>query len=132
MDVQSAGTLGIYGNPATEFAIEAAGRLGADISAHQSQGVTQALVKRADIIFGLAAEHERNLQQQFPEVRDNVFLLRSFDRKLEPGESANIEDPIGRNYETYEECAQVIDNELARILPRLTILIKDKVLGLEK
>ena len=93
---------------------------------------TQALVKDADIIFGLAAEHERTLRQHFPEVRDNVFLLRSFDRKLERGESADIEDPIGGSYETYQASVQIIDDELVRILPRLTKLIKDKMPGSEK
>ncbi len=126
VEVKSAGTLGIDGSPATEFAVQAAMRFGADISTHQSQGVTAELVEGSDIIFGLAREHEHILRQRYPSVRDNVFLLRRF--AIEPAQqvSDNIEDPIGCSYEIYEQCARTINAELDRIFARLTDLAENK------
>jgi protein-tyrosine phosphatase len=125
--VGSAGTLGLHGNPATDFAIHVAGELGADISQHRSQGISEELVKDADIIFAMTPEHQAYLEQAFPEVRDNVFLLKTFDRQ--PGEEFDefIDDPIGATLAVYRECARIINEELERILPRLTRLIEEKV-----
>ncbi len=125
--VESAGTLGLNGSPATEFAIQVAGQYGADISEHRSQGVSEELVKEADLIFAMAREHQRFLQLHFPEVRENVFLLRTFGREAEDKVSDSIEDPIGGGLEVYQKCAAVIDEELTRILPRLKALIQEKL-----
>ncbi|MFQ5633411.1 MAG: hypothetical protein ACE5I1_31985, partial [bacterium] len=75
VNVASAGTLGINGSPATEFAITTARELGAEISQHRSQGITQELAKGSDIIFAMAPEHQEFLRTRFPEVRENTFLL---------------------------------------------------------
>ena len=127
VQVKSAGTLGLFGNPATNFAIEVAGNYGADIFGHRSQGLTDELVKEADIMFAMAPEHKTFLQGHYPEFRENVFLLKSFGRQ--PGEidSERIEDPIGRNLAVYKKCAEILNDELNRILPRLTKLIEEKV-----
>jgi protein-tyrosine-phosphatase len=50
LDVQSAGTLGINGNPATIHAITAAREKGVDISNHISKGINKKYVSNADII----------------------------------------------------------------------------------
>jgi protein-tyrosine phosphatase len=125
--VDSAGTLGLDGNPATDFAIHVASELGADISQHRSRGISEELVKDADIIFAMTPEHQAYLEKAFPEVRDNVFLLKTFDRQ--PGEEFDefIDDPIGGTLAVYRECARIINEELERILPRLARLIEEKM-----
>ena len=125
--VQSAGTLGIDGNPATAFAVMVTEELGGNIRDHRSQGVTAELVHQADIIFGMARDHDAHLKQRFPEVRDNVFLLKSFDRASDKKLNASIDDPIGAGIEIYRECGELIDSELERILPRLRQLIAGKL-----
>ncbi len=125
--VASAGTLGLDGHSATDFAIQAAGELGADISRHRSQGVNQDLVRNADIIFAMAREHKDYLEREFPEVRDNVFLLRTFDRPPQETADDSIDDPIGRSLSVYRQCAALIDSELNRILPRLVKLMEEKL-----
>lgn len=127
VDVQSAGTLGINGNPATEFAIMVANELGADISEHRSQGVTKELIRESDIIFAMAPEHKEFLQHHFPEARENIFLLRSFDRDPEEKHLDRIDDPIGSPLEVYQECGALINSELDRIFPRLKQMIEDKL-----
>ncbi len=125
--VRSAGTLGLDGNPATHFAIQVARDLGAEISQHRSQGVSEELVNEADLIFAMTPEHKSYLEKAFPEVRENVFLLKAFDRQHGEEFDEFIDDPIGGTFAVYQECARIIDAELERILPRLTRLIEEKV-----
>lgn len=129
--VESAGTLGLTGNPATEFAVQVAAARGADIAAHRSQALTEELAKSADIIFAMAYEHKAYIDQHFPQLRENTFLLKQFGR--EPGEEVrpNIEDPIGRSYAVYEQTCELIDRELDRVWPRLESLIRAR-LGTEE
>jgi len=126
VEVVSAGTLGIFGNPATDFAVKAAAELGADISGHRSQGVTAKLIEEADIIFAMALEHRAHLVGQFPHLRENIFLLRTFGREPNEKVEENIEDPIGHGMGVYRECAQLINSEIERILPRLRQLLDSK------
>lgn len=125
--VQSAGTLGLVGNPATEYAIEAAREKGADLSDHKSQGVTETLLKDSDLIFVMSSEHKIFLENRFPDVRENIFLLKKFGR--EPGEKIrpNIEDPIGESYRVYQKCCKTIETELERIWPTVESLIEAKL-----
>lgn len=127
VQVRSAGTLGINGNPATDFAIITAGKLGANISRHRSQGVTEKLVKESDLILAMAAEHKDFLNQHYPEIRENVFLLRSFACDPKDKINQDIADPIGGPLEHYRQCGELINSELQRILPSLNRLIKEKL-----
>jgi len=128
VQVQSAGTLGINGNPATDFAIITASKLGANIPQHRSQGVTDKLVKEPDLIVAMASEHKDFLHKHYPEIRENVFLLRSFARDPEEKVNQDIADPIGGPLDQYRQCGELINSELQRILPRLNQLIKEKLI----
>jgi len=125
--VQSAGTLGIDGNAATHFAIQVARELGADISRHRSQGVSEELLSNADIIFAMAREHKYYLENEFPAIRENIFLLKTFGRPSDETPLDSIDDPIGGSLSVYRQCAEIIDAELNRVLPRLTKLIEQKL-----
>ncbi len=129
VEVVSAGTLGINGSPATYFGIQAAGDLGANISEHRSQGISRELLHTADIVFCMADGHQSILASQYPEFNENVFLLRAFDRPSDEQIYEDIEDPIGRGLPEYQECAQLINSELERILPRLKKLMEAKLDG---
>ena len=89
--------------------------------------LAKSLVRDSDIIFGMAVEHVHFLQSRFPQIRENVFLLKTFARDPDKTVDENIEDPIGGSPAVYQECAAVIDTELDRILPRLIDLIKTKL-----
>ncbi len=122
--VKSAGTLGLDGHPATLYAVTTAEELGADISEHRSQGLTQELVDEANIVFAMASNHKKYFEENFPEAKENIFLLKQFDRDKTETADIDIEDPIGRSLKIYRECGREIDEELKRILPRLLELIK--------
>lgn len=125
--IQSAGTLGINGNPATLHAITAAKEKGVDISNHVSKGVNEKLVSGSDIIFTMEGHHKEYLDRYFPKYKENVFLLKSFNMKGKKPKSLSIKDPIGEGLTTYRRVINQIDRELERILPQLQILIDDKL-----
>lgn len=125
--VRSAGSMGLVGNPATNFAIAVVKEKGADISQHRSQALSEALVKDSDIIFAMAPEHKNFVEREYPEVRENVFLLRLFGRNQEEKFRDSIEDPIGGTLKVYQACCDIIDSELDRIMHMLKNIIEAKV-----
>jgi protein-tyrosine-phosphatase len=125
--VRSAGTLGIFGQPATAFAIAAAREHGADLSGHRSQGLSQELVDWADLILVMERAHVRFIEEHFPEAVTRTHLLRAFRRA--PQELAGdeeIPDPIGASLAVYRECAHLIAVELDRLVPLLSDLLEKK------
>lgn len=127
INVESAGTLGITGNPATLHAITAAKEKGVDIASHVSRGVNEIIVSNANIIFTMEDHHKDYLERYFPKYKENVFLLRGFNLKGRKPKNLAIKDPIGEGLKTYRRVINQIDQELERILPRLKSLIDDKL-----
>ncbi len=123
--VQSAGTLGISGQPASENAIAVAREYGADISGHRSRGVTPEIISDADIIFTMARHHRDHIAARYPAWRDNVYVLRDFARKHKLADP-DIFDPIGSDIRRYRQCCAIIAEELDRIMPWLVHLIERK------
>ncbi len=125
--VQSAGTLGINGNPATLHAIAAAREKGVDISNHVSQGVNDQNISNADIVFTMADHHKEFLDRYYPRYKENFFLLKAFHQKAKRLKNLSIKDPIGEGLRTYRQVISQIDEELERILPQLETMIKNKL-----
>ncbi|MBN1352119.1 hypothetical protein JXJ21_22155 [candidate division KSB1 bacterium] len=125
--VRSAGTLGLSGNRATPFAIVAAQNKGSDISKHRSRALTERLVMESDIIFAMDEGHRRFLQNEFPQAKENIFLLKEFNTNGSKVEFPSIEDPIGGSMRIYDLIANEINDEIERILPTLTRLIRTKI-----
>ena len=123
--IKSAGTLGINGMPATKYAIRAIEEIGGELQNHQSQGITRDLVKEADLILAMAEEHVKYLNAMFPQYRENVFLLKRFSHDGK-GNASDIEDPIGFNLKTYIECAEIIANELDRVMPTIVKMVQTR------
>lgn len=124
VDIQSAGTLGINGMPAADFAINVVGEMGADLHGHRSQGVTPDLVAKSDLILAMANEHVNYLQRKYPNYRENVFLLKRFANDDIP-DDPDIEDPIGFGKAVYRECADIIAEELDRVMPAIVKLVQN-------
>jgi protein-tyrosine phosphatase len=82
--VSSAGTSGWEGSPATPEGVDAAAELGIDIAAHRARKVRGDLLREADLIVCMAAEHRDRLTAQLPEVAGRTFTLKELVRLLEP------------------------------------------------
>jgi protein-tyrosine-phosphatase len=78
----------------------------------------------------MAHEHVDYLHENFPQYRENVFLLKRFVRNSDEAASQDdpdddeIFDPLGSDKATYRACAQMIDDELERIMPTLVNFIQ--------
>ncbi len=128
--VKSAGTLGIDGSPAARYSVELVQEMGGDISNHRSRGVTEELMRETDLILAMAAEHVDYLHEEFPQYRENIFLLKRFGRAAGEANTDDsdddIFDPVGSSKETYRLCAEIIDEELERIMPTLVNFIQQR------
>lgn len=106
--IGSAGVAAWAGGRASTGALETMADFGIDLSGHESQPLTEQLVRQADVIWTMTASHRAALLAQFPEAGDRVAVL-SPDR-------TDVVDPIGGPVETYRRCARQIHAHLkARI-----------------
>lgn len=115
-DVQSAGTMGLTGHPATELAVAVAGDYGVDIRAHRSQALTQRLLAHSDLILALAAEHLETCRN-LGVGNERVFLLKAFPNHARNLRHESIDDPIGGDRSRYEKAYFEIDEAIRRALP---------------
>ncbi len=118
IEVQSAGTLGIIGDPASANAVIACRQLfGADISAHRSQGIRGDLLQQADLVLCMAERHRDAVCALQPEATDRTFLLKAFagSESTRP----DVFDPVGLPLEVYLTSCREIEALLRRMLPNL-------------
>jgi protein-tyrosine-phosphatase len=100
--VESAGTLGIEGEPAARECVGLLRSRGCDLSGHRSRGVRASDVHAADLIVVMELEHLEILAERFPAAADKVVLLRAFEHGPDPEPGApDLEDPIGGSPEAY-------------------------------
>jgi len=104
--VFSAGLAAFEGSSASDFAVAALNELGCDLRAHRSRQVTPERVRKATVIVPMTRAHTDQLTTQFPDARDRIYLLRSFD----PDASANadVTDPFCGSLDDYRRCRDVI------------------------
>lgn len=110
-NVQSAGTLGVDGAPATPQAIEALAQLGIDITEHRSTGLTREMVDSAHVILAMTHGHLETIRNCSPQAAARAALIAG-DR--------DVEDPIGGSLERYVQCRDQIANSLRSCLTEIT------------
>jgi protein-tyrosine phosphatase len=85
-------------SPATPAAVRAAAGCGADISAHQAQPATEALLSAADRVYCMTHGHLDVLELMFPARAGRLAMLGASD----------IPDPFGGTDEEYAAvCRQI-------------------------
>ncbi|MEJ2076511.1 MAG: hypothetical protein P8020_13635 [Acidobacteriota bacterium] len=100
--LDSAGTLGIEGQPAASPAVEAVGKLGLDLNQHLSKGISDALAKQADFIVAMAPEHVREVRLRYPDALPKAVKLWEYTSRR--GRLDRIADPIGQPLGDYLSC----------------------------
>lgn len=110
--VASSGVFAGAGSPATPEAVEAVARLGADLSTHRSQPITQSLIDSATSIFCMTSGHAERIIAMDPTARDRVELLDPTGQ--------DIDDPLGGPQQLYDQVARrlerLIESRLTEIL----------------
>jgi len=119
VQVQSAGTLGIVGSPASSETVALAEEAGFDLGEHRSSAVTFDAVDEAGVILVMEEAHRRELTRLFPEGADHVRLLSEFHPSVnDPARAPDIFDPIGLPVEDYRRCFALVRDCIDAFLAR--------------
>jgi protein-tyrosine phosphatase len=111
--VMSAGITATMGGTAANEAVAALQEHGIDLTTHESQPVTEKLIRHADVIWTMTRSHRQAIVNSWPDAAARTTLLSMDER--------DIADPIGGPLEYYRKCAEQITNELSSRLDDLKI-----------
>ncbi len=114
--VMSAGVAAMLGGRAAGEAIEALDELGLDLRGHETQPLTEPLVRHADVIYTMTRCHRDAIVTQWPSAAERTRLLSV--------EGAEICDPIGSPVECYRRCVAEIQAELKTRVNELPLPLK--------
>ncbi len=102
--VASAGTSAVTGGRASAEAVDVVAEMGLDLSQHETQPVSDSLVRQADVIYTMTQSHRQSILAQWPEAADRT-------RTLCPS-GDDVVDPIGGPLDRYHRCARQIETHL--------------------
>jgi ribosomal-protein-alanine N-acetyltransferase len=110
INCRSCGICAYTGDEATQQAIDAAAKLGADISSHRSTAINQYIVDSSDIIVCMTLNHKRAVMTLNPKCKVIV-------------PDGGVSDPYGFGADVYEQCAAEIEFFLNKLIDSLTMQI---------
>ena len=147
IQVSSAGSHALEGNPAASRSMLAAATRGANLERHFARELTRRRVRAADLILCMAAEHRPFVLSYDRSAANRTFLLASFARVAgqwdwlasSPAELValaaehgreqdgdDIDDPLGHPAEAYAACAERLDG---LVVPVIAALVKSMPVG---
>lgn len=109
----SAGTMAVYGLPASPPAVAVLADEGIDLTPHHSRPLTPELVDAARLVVVMAALHGDQLRGRFPDAAGKLFLIRHFDPD---GGGRDVDDPIGLPVARYRQVRDEIDAALPGLI----------------
>ncbi len=109
--VMSAGIAAMMGGKASSTALQAMGDMRLDLRDHETQPLTETLVRHADVIYTMTRSHREAIVAQWPNAARRTHLLCS--------DGSDVSDPIGGPLEVYQQCAAQIRKELETRLDEL-------------
>ncbi|HQU42896.1 MAG: hypothetical protein B7Z73_02595 [Planctomycetia bacterium 21-64-5] len=104
--VMSAGIAAMLGGRAAGEAINVLAPLGIDLTAHESQPLTEQLVRHADVMLAMTRSHRQAILAEWPGAAERVKLLSH--------DGADVPDPVGGPAEMYERCLAQMRPEIER------------------
>ena len=102
--VASAGIAAVPGCQPSAEAVEVMQEKGLDLRKHESQPLTDKLVRHADMIYTMSAHHRQAILRRWPDAASRTLLLCEDGR--------DIADPIGGTVDVYRLCAAQIEQSL--------------------
>jgi L-threonylcarbamoyladenylate synthase len=117
VEVLSAGTAVYFQTTASSETIMVLGRHGIDATRHESRPIGSILLRKADIILVMTRSHRQQVLERVPSVEKRVYQLREFLQER-PGYDGDLDipDPMGKSFETYEECALMIKTAVTKLV----------------
>ncbi len=107
--IESAGTWGVDGSPASALAQTVMTQRGITLDGHIARTVDQELLRDADVIVVMTRSHRDALVAEFPNVREKLYLISELN-----GFEYDVADPYGRPRATYEACAETLEQLITR------------------
>jgi tRNA threonylcarbamoyl adenosine modification protein (Sua5/YciO/YrdC/YwlC family) len=111
--VMSAGVAAGLGGTATAEAIAAMQELGLDIRNHETQPLSEPLVRHADIIYTMTRSHRDAILAQWPSAAERTRVLAV--------DGSDVCDPIGGPLERYRRCVAGIETQLKQRIDQLEL-----------
>lgn len=117
IEVTSAGVHAIDGVAPSQETIDVMREEGIDVSGFRSRSLTDARIKKADLILVMAGHHMDDIITRIPEASSKVHMLKQYGSESgsKACEDMDIADPIGMSRMFYKEVLAVIKKELKRI-----------------
>ncbi len=113
--IQSAGTWGENDFAAAQGTIQVLDQRGIDYRRHRSRIVTRAIIDTADLILTMERGHKEALQVEFPDKKEQIFLLSEMT-----GKKFDVADPIASPLEAFEatalELEEILEHGFRRII----------------
>ena len=140
IQVSSAGSHALEGNPAASRSMLAASARGASLERHLARELTGRRVRAADLVLCMAAEHRPFVLSYDRSAANRTFLLATFARvagqsgwlATSPAELVagaaehareqdgdDVDDPLGQPAEAYAACAERLDGLVSTVIAAL-------------
>ena len=140
LEVSSAGSHALEGNPAASRSMLAASTRGASLERHFARELTRRRVRSAGLILCMAAEHRPFVLSYDRSAANRTFLLATFARVAgewdwlagSPAELValaaehareldgdDVDDPLGHPTEAYAACAERLDGLVTPVIAAL-------------
>lgn len=102
--IMSAGIAAMMGSRPSPEAVTVMGAMGIDLSSHESQPLTEQLVRHADLILTMTRSHRQAILTEWPDAAERTKMLCR--------DGSDVADPVGGPAELYRRCAAQISEQL--------------------
>ena len=115
--ISSCGTNAIYGQCATDNAIEAMKKYDIDLTGHRATSIEDSNLLDYDIILVLTKNHKREVLQIYPSLNEKIFTLKEYVNNEE--KYKDIDDPWGLDINVYNATAKDIVENIDKLIEML-------------
>lgn len=115
MEFASAGISISPGSRASRYAVESMAARSIDIDRRTARQITAQLIAESDLILAMSDSQARELREELPQFSARVHTLGEYS-----GIGDDVDDPFGRDAETYENTAALLEQMVSRALDRMT------------
>lgn len=140
IEVLSAGIAAVEGQPASAQAVSVMAEEGIDLRKHRSRQLTPEMIKDADLVLTMTANHKKAVLKMLPEASGKVFQLKEFvynsdelenlERELKKMHALIDEKRKDFQKRHKEEITKIL-NEKKELEKRLEV-IRDRLMELNK
>ena len=113
VEVSSAGTHALEGEPASQTAVEVLSDIGIDLASHRARRVSAKLLSDADVIVVMTEAHARIIESLAPEAAGRVLRFGELGPERE---DPDIADPIGGDRDRYAASRDEIDGLVSQLI----------------